>query len=300
MWNSGCGTLLAIVAALAFSSAPQNVAWGQEATTEVANGIYSYAPGSGYISMFVVTGEGVIAIEPVNPRHATGLLEAIRRVTDQPVRYLLHSHNHWDHSGGGQVFRDAGATIVAHEDAAEWMAANPHPAMVTPDERWSGERHDIVLGDATVELHHLGLSHGLGMTAFRVADQRVVYVADLVTPNRVLFAIVPDFNMEEWKRALSEIEALDFDVAVFSHNNSGGTTGTKADVTATREYIVDLQSAVAAEYAKGTPMMQIPQAVRLPKYENWVMYEEWLPLNVWRFMLEPHMGPYPWRPESGQ
>ena len=38
-------------------------------------------------------------------------------VTDKPVRYLLHSHNHWDHSKGGQVFRDQGAKIIAHEEA---------------------------------------------------------------------------------------------------------------------------------------------------------------------------------------
>ena len=65
-----------------------------ENTTKVAAGVYSYAPGDGYISMFVVTSDGVIAVEPVNTQHAKGLLKAIRSVTDKPVRYLLHSHNH--------------------------------------------------------------------------------------------------------------------------------------------------------------------------------------------------------------
>ena len=270
-----------------------------EATTEVADGVYTYAPG-GSISMFVVTGDGVIAIEPSNTQHATGMLAAIESVTDQPVRYLLHSHNHWDHSGGGQVFRDAGATILAHKEAYDWMIANPHAGMVVPDEGWSGERRDITLGGTTVEMHYVGMSHGLGMTVFRVAEQNVVYVADLVTPNRVLFAIVPDFNVNEWKRALSKIEALEFDIAVFSHNQTTETTGSKADVTATREYIQDMQDAIVAEFEKGTAMAQIPQMVKLPKYENWAMYNEWLPLNVWRVMLDMHMGPFPWRPELGQ
>ncbi len=85
-----------------------------EHTTKVADGVYSYAPGDGYASMFVVTSDGVVAIEPVHTKHAKGLLDAIRSVTDKPVRYLLHSHNHWDHSSGGQVFRDADAKILAH------------------------------------------------------------------------------------------------------------------------------------------------------------------------------------------
>ena len=71
----------------------------------IAGDVYSYGPGNEYFSMFVVTSEGVIAIESVNTEHATGLLQAIRKVTDQPVKYMLHSHNHWDHASGGQVFQ---------------------------------------------------------------------------------------------------------------------------------------------------------------------------------------------------
>ena len=65
-----------------------------------------------------------------------------------------------------------------------------------------------------------------------------------------------------------------------------------------REYIEDMQAAIMAEFEKGTQMGQIPQAVQLPKYENWAMYDEWLALNVWRVMLDMHMGPFPWRPDE--
>ena len=267
-----------------------------ESTFMVADGVYGYAPGDNYISMFVVTSDGVVAVEPVNTQHATGLLEAIKSVTDEPVRYLLHSHNHWDHSGGGQVFRDAGAKILAHQEAFEWMEANPHADMVLPDEGWNAERKDITLGDTTIEMHYIGMSHGLGMTAFRVAEQKVAYVADLVTPKRVLFAIVPDFNISGWVTGLAEIEALDFDKAIFSHTNSDAPFGSKADVTQTREFIQDLQGAIVAEFQKGTGFTEIPSTVKLPKYENWAMYNEWLPLNTWRVMLDMAMGGFPWRP----
>ena len=86
--------------------------------------------------------------------------------TDQPVKYLLHSHNHWDHANGGNVFREAGATIIAHEEAYVWMQANPGPDLVLPDEFWSGDKSEITLGGTTVELNYLGMNHGLGMTVF--------------------------------------------------------------------------------------------------------------------------------------
>ena len=177
------------------------------------------------------------------------------------------------------------------------MKANPHRDMALPDEGWNGKRKDITLGGTTVELHYIGMSHGLGMTVFRVAKQKVIYIADVVTPNRALFTIVPDFNINEWKRALSDIEKLDFDRAVFSHGQPTGPFGGKSDVIANREYIQDLQAAIKAEFKKGTPFTKIPQTIKLPKYEHWAKYKEWLPLNVWRVMLDMYMGPFPWRPE---
>ncbi|MFQ5596766.1 MAG: MBL fold metallo-hydrolase [Nitrospiria bacterium] len=162
---------------------------------QIGDGVYVYDPGNMYISMFVVTPAGVIVIEPVNSGHSKGMLKAIRSVTDQPIRYLLPSHNHWDHANGGQVFRDEGATIVSHVEAYEWMRANPHPDLALPDESWAGNRKDIVLGGTTLELHYLGMNHGLGMTVFRLPKEKIVYIADLVAPNRVLFGIAPDFNI---------------------------------------------------------------------------------------------------------
>lgn len=274
-----------------------NSAFAQEHIWKAADGVYRYGPGDGYYSMFVVTDEGVIAIEPVSIEHSQGLLKAIRNVTDKPVRYLLHSHNHWDHSKGGQVFRDEGARIMAHVEAYEWMKANPHPQLALPDEAWAGNRKDIVLGGKTIELHYIGMSHGRGMTVFRLPKEQIAYIADIVTPNRVLFTIVPDFNIKEWTRTLREIEKLEFQTAIYSHTNAKEPFGSKIHVTQTREFIEDLQAAIVAEFKKGTPFTKIPSTVKLPKYEHWAMYNDWLAMNAWRVMLEMHMGPFPWRPD---
>ena len=265
-----------------------------EHTIKVDDGVYAYGdPAGGYTSMFVVTGDGVIVLEPINTGHSKAMLSAIRSVTDQPIRYLLHSHNHWDHSGGGQVFRDAGATIVAHVEAYEWMKANPNKDMALPDESWAGNRKNILLGGTTVELNYLGMNHGLGMTVFRLPREKIVFIADIVTPDRLLFTIVPDFNIKQWVRSLREIEAMDFKTAVFTH---GKVVGTKKDVTANREFIEDLRSAIHAEFKKGTNPFSIPNVVKLPKYQDWAMYDEWLTMNAWRLLLDDYMGPFPWRP----
>ena len=267
---------------------------------EATDGVYRYGdPAHGYYSMFVVTDDGVIVFEPMNVNHSQGMLKAIRSVTENPIRYLLHSHNHWDHSKGGQVFRDEGAKIVAHTKAVEWMRANPHPDLVLPDEVWSGNRKEIVSGGKTIELHHTGLSHGLGMTVFLLPKDKVAYIADIVTPNRMLFSIA-DFNVTEWTRTLTEIEKMDFQTAIYSHSHSKKPFGSKLDATQTREFLQDLQTAIIAEFQKGTSFYQVPYAVKLPKYEHWDLYKEWLPLNVWSMMLQTEMGPFPWAPDNTQ
>jgi len=149
-------------------------------------------------------------------------------------------------------------------------------------------------------MHYLGMNHGAGMTVFVIPERRVAYIADIVTPNRLMFSIVPDFNIKEWERSLGEILALDFDIAVCSHNNypiEKAMKGcTKEDVTAQRAFIQDLRNAIYAEFKKGTPAFSIPAVIKLPKYAHWDHYDDWLALNAQRLMLDIWMGPYPWIP----
>ena len=64
---------------------------------------------------FMVTDEGVIVADPISEGVAKAMLLEIRKVTDKPIRYLLYSHEHADHASGGQMLKDAGATLLSHE-----------------------------------------------------------------------------------------------------------------------------------------------------------------------------------------
>lgn len=269
-----------------------------EDVAKIGDNIYSYGGYGAYYSMFMVTSEGVIAIESVDSKHANGMVEAIKKVTNQPIKYLLHSHNHWDHASGSQVFKDAGAKTIVHVEAYEWMKANTGRDMAIPDESWAGNRKDITLGETTVELHYLGMNHGLGMTVFLIPDQKIAYIADLVTPNRVLMSVVPDFNIREWERSIAEVLVMDFEKAVYSHNESSDALngGDKQDARDNLQFIKDIRAGIYAGFQKGGNPMEIPSKLKLPKYKNWAMYDEWLSMNVWRILLDEFMGPFPWRP----
>jgi len=270
-------------------------------TQQIGDGVYSFTLGVGNHSMFIVGEEGVAVFETFDSKHSEAMLAGIKAVTDKPIRYAFHSHNHWDHASGGQVFRGAGAETVMHELAAEWLTAHPGRDSTPASMVWSGEERDMKVGNFTVKMHYLGLNHGLGMTVFIIPERRAAYFADLVNPNRVMFAVVPDFNIGEWERTLTEVLELEFDVAVCSHNELPAEEATKGctrtHVVEERQYIRDLRNAILAEFQKGTAFLEIPKAVKLPQYKHWVGYDDWLEMNTLRLMTDLGMGPFPWSPD---
>lgn len=255
-------------------------------TTMVAPGLYSFGAGMAF-NAFLITDEGVIVFDSFDKDFAKSSLEAIRELTDKPIKYLVYSHNHYDHISGGEVFKAEGATVLSHDAAASWLKNHPSPDVVMPDRTWSGAKSELRLGKSRVNLLYFGANHGEGMTVFQFPDQHAIYTVDLVVPERVAFTYMPDFSPREWERTLAEMDKLDFDRVMYAHNAPVGPRSSVADQL---KYLQDLRAAIIAEFGKGTPFMQIPNTVRLPKYEKWDGYEAWLPMNAWRVLLEIAMG----------
>ena len=73
------------------------------ASRRIEEGIYSFSLNGAWISMFIITTDGVMVIDPMNVEHSKAMLAEIRKFTNLPIRYLFYSHNHYDHTKGGQV-----------------------------------------------------------------------------------------------------------------------------------------------------------------------------------------------------
>src|ERR1051325_4648905 len=88
-------------------------------------------------AMFIVTSAGVIATDPIGygrPQASETYLAEIKKVTTQPVKYVVYSHHHFDHIAGGKPFKDAGAKFVAHKRAKERLSVLKDPFTIIPDE----------------------------------------------------------------------------------------------------------------------------------------------------------------------
>jgi glyoxylase-like metal-dependent hydrolase (beta-lactamase superfamily II) len=183
---------------------------------ELADDIF-WVVGSGYQTMFLATGEGVIAIDAPQPI-GEKYLQAIQETTDEPITHMIYSHAHPDHVGAaGQIF-PANITYIAHNETAAALANATDPnrplANVTFEDSYA-----LSVGKHTVELYHLGDFHSSGDTIIYLPEQKIAMVVDLlrpgITPFRA-FAVTPDIE-QYMQMHETLVDDLDFEVLVPGH-----------------------------------------------------------------------------------
>ena len=151
----------------------------------VGDGVYLFKHG-GHRSLFLVTDEGVIVTDPLNANAAREYRAAIGQLTDQPVRYVVYSHYHWDRVSGADVFTADGAQVVAQERCGERFEDNPNPNVVMPDISFDSE-YQVTLGGHSLDLHYFGPGHGDCLTVMVARPAGLIQIVDLVEPPRAAF-----------------------------------------------------------------------------------------------------------------
>ena len=266
-------------------------AGGPESLAELvrfAPDVYGFRYAS-HVAMFIVTDEGVILTDPIgqqNPRTPSLIKEAIRTVTDQPVKYVLYSHWGADHAMGGAAFADT-AQFVGHRNTVAKIAAANDPASPVPEITFDTHLA-IELGGKRVDLYWAEMWAGDDYFILHYPASRVVMTVDFVQPRSIPFRTLPGHPERIVERLQWIADNLEFDVLVSGHA-SPSMTGTRADVLEQRQYYLDLTDAVAAARAAGladnsAEMVAAVRAALAPRYGAWRRFDEFLGLNVEGFV----------------
>lgn len=239
----------------------------------------------GHQSMFVVTKAGVIATDPIGlrrPQAVTTYIDEIKKVTSQPVKYVIYSHSHYDHIAGGKPFKDLGAKIIAHKNALAQLKRFPSPDVVLPDQT-VGDKHTLTLGGTTLELHYVGRNHSDNSLVMRLPKEKIIFAVDFIPVQALPFRNMPDTtNPLDWRDSLKRVAAMDWTRMIPGHPAAGGRLGTKEDVTSLVGYFDDLNAEVKKLAAEGRCTDNAMKEAKLPKYEKWGNYANFLPMNVER------------------
>jgi glyoxylase-like metal-dependent hydrolase (beta-lactamase superfamily II) len=194
--------------------------------------VYIFRNGN-HQAMFVVTKAGVIATDPVaygRPNGGQQYVDEIKKVTNQPIKYLIYSHHHFDHIAGGKAFKDAGAKIVAHRRATERLKTLNDPHTPIPDESVSNRGKTIKLGGTTLELKYVGINHSDSTLVMRLPKEKIIFVVDLIPVGSFPGRGMIDFYPLESEDSLKKIIAMDWERMIPGHPGApGGRLGTKQD-----------------------------------------------------------------------
>ena len=239
--------------------------------TKLAGEVYRFRNNNHY-SVFAVTPAGVITTDPIDAAAARWLKGEITTRFNQPIRYVVYSHDHADHISGGEVFADT-ALVVAHAHAKTAIIGEKRLTAV-PGVTFS-DALTIELGGTVVELTYVGKNHSDNSIVMRFPRERLLFAVDFIPVNSYAFRDFPDAYMPDWIESLRRVEAMDFDVLVPGH----GPLGTKANVIMFREYLQDLRDEVQRYAREGKSLDEIKRLVTLPKYAAWNP-KDWFPLNV--------------------
>jgi glyoxylase-like metal-dependent hydrolase (beta-lactamase superfamily II) len=281
-----------MIAALLFlvlqSAAAQFVPPGIAPTEleQLADNLYTFRYGP-YRSLFMVTDEGVIATDPISPEAAVEYRAAIASITDQPVKYVVYSHAHWDHARGGQIFKDEGATFVAQERCIQNLAESPNADIIQPDITFT-DTYSIKLGGTALDLYYFGPSHGTCLIVMIPRPHKMIYTVDIMTPRPAGGGYLPwdpqvaDFHFYNAVEYLQSVEQLaeqeQLDTVIGAHlvplpQGKGQfapapTTGPIIQIRERREFWENLMNAVRMEMDSGTQSFMVSSRMDLSPWEN--------------------------------
>jgi glyoxylase-like metal-dependent hydrolase (beta-lactamase superfamily II) len=164
----------------------------------------------------IVTGEGVILVDSKNERMHDDVVAKVKSVTAQPIRYMVLTHNHGDHSGGSAPLQALGVMVVSSIASRDNMARTNAPGRAPI--AYSGYA-ELSLGGKRLELREFR-GHTKGDTVITLPAARAVIAGDLVTTPETIPTIVnyaDGGNWTELGQSLDAIAKMDFDVLIAGH-----------------------------------------------------------------------------------
>ncbi len=187
---------------------------------KLANGLYvihnDYVPGN---TTALITNEGVLLVDDKFPQDADNIIAEVKKLSNQPIKYVVSTHHHGDHTGGNPKMQQIGAQIVSSEAARQNMVDGNQPGQ--PNVTFEHEAH-IYLGGKHIDVYHFGRAHTNGDSVVLFPAERVLAAGDMFTygddvPELIDYA--GGGSGKEWTSTLDSALKLDFDTVVPGHGN---------------------------------------------------------------------------------
>ncbi len=203
-----------------------------------------------------LTDDGVVLFDSKNERMHDDIVSKVRSLTDKPIKYVVLTHNHADHSGGSAKMQEIGATVIISEEDRQNMQRSNQPGL--PQVTYHSNAQ-IFLGGKEVRLREF-CGHTDGDTVAYLPGPRVVIAGDLVTTPDSIPQIVNYGDRGNWTdmgKALDEIAKMDFDFLIGGH----GPVLTKQEFLKHRDKVAGIRERLRELNRQGKSQEEITQTL---------------------------------------
>lgn len=227
----------------------QNQAPAKLKLNKVTNDLYEIEGDGGNVAVYI-TGEGVILIDDKFDQDHQQIVDNVKSVTNQPIKYVINTHYHQDHSGGNAKFLPTAeviSTAMARRNILAHKQSNVQPPPVSPARVTFTTELDVNLGGKEVRAIYMGRGHTNGDAVIYFPAIRVLHTGDLMAGTSPLIDYNGGGSLVEWTKTLDNALKLDFETVIPGH----GPITNKAGLKTYRDNVQKMRERVSALIKEG-------------------------------------------------
>ena len=229
-------------------------------TSPLRDNLYLLTGIGGNIVVFTGT-DGTLIVDDEYRELNNKLMVAIEKITDRPVRFVINTHWHSDHTGGNEMLGKAGAIIIAHEDTGRRMTTDSVMSLYGPQAAYAPAGHAKITYSASMQLHHNGEtidlvhpgpSHTGGDTVVFFREHNILMTGDIFVGFDYRPPYFDDLNGGSLDGMIAGAQAIlglinDKTVVIPGH----GEVAARADLVAYHARLIELRARIKAAIARG-------------------------------------------------
>jgi glyoxylase-like metal-dependent hydrolase (beta-lactamase superfamily II) len=256
---------------------------------------------------FVVTDDGVVVIDALgSPALAEELIAEVRKVTAQPIRYVIVTHYHADHIYGLQSFKAIGATILAHSAGREYLSSDTaqmrleatrvelapwvnQATQLTSADRWIDEAEmTLQVGSFKFLIRHVGPAHTPEDVVIFLPQLGVLFAGDLFFRGRIPFVGQADSRL--WVDSLTHL--MDYQPKVVVPGHGPVSNDPMADMKLTRDYLIYLRKVMGDAAINMEPFEEAYAKADWSKFEKQPLFKVANRMNSYNtyLLMEQQVG----------
>jgi len=185
---------------------------------QVKSDLYEIEGDGGNVAVYI-TDEGVILVDDKFEQDHEQIVSKVKSVTNQPIKYILSTHHHADHSGGNAKFLPATtiiSTLNAHNNIVEHKQSNAPPGVMPAPVTFT-EETAVFLGGKEVIAKAVGRGHTNGDAVVYFPALKVLHTGDLMAGTNPLIDYPGGGSLKEWPQTLDAAMKFDFDTVIPGH-----------------------------------------------------------------------------------